>query len=205
MQNFDELISDTEATSSLAQHFLIAMPNLDDDLFAHSLIYVCEHNEKGALGLCINQPMPMLLVDLFEQMQLPLRRNDLREQHLFWGGPVQSERGFMLHPQQPTEEQKPWPYASSLKTPDGLQMTSSKDIVHMLSVGAGPTQLFATLGYAAWEHQQLEEELATHAWLVAPAENAHHIIFSMPYAKRYDAALQLLGIHATQLIQGGYA
>lgn len=205
MHSSDKPILDTAPTANLAQHFLIAMPNLDDDLFGRSLIYVCEHNEQGALGLCINQPMPMLLADLFEQMQLPLHRADLQQQPLFWGGPVQSERGFMLHPQQPTAEQSPWPYASSLKTPDGLQMTTSKDIVHMLSAGGGPTQLFATLGYAAWDYQQLEEELATHSWLAVPAENAHHIIFSMPHEKRYDAALQLLGIQAAQLMQGGYA
>lgn len=205
MQSSDTPLSDSAHTSSLAQHFLVAMPSLEDDLFERSLIYLCQHDEKGAVGLCVNQPMPLLLVDLFKQMELPLHRDDLQEHCLCWGGPVQSDRGFMLHPQQPIEEQTPWPYASSLHTSDGLQMTTSKDIVHMISAGGGPSPLFATLGYAAWEHHQLEEELATHTWLAVPADNAHHIIFSMPHAQRYDAALQLLGIDAAQLTHGGHA
>lgn len=194
-----------EHTTSLAQHFLIAMPSLQDDVFERTLIYICQHDEHGAVGLCVNQPMPVLLSDLFKQMELPLRRDDLQQHILYWGGPVQSERGFMLHPKQPTESQEPWPYASSVHTPDGLQMTTSKDIIHMLSAGGGPNPLFATLGYAAWQSQQLEEELASHAWLAVPADNAHHLIFSTPHEQRYDAALQLLGIQAAQLTLGGHA
>ncbi|MDO5653784.1 MAG: YqgE/AlgH family protein [Brachymonas sp.] len=215
--------TDTPLAVDLSQHLLIAMPGMDDMSFARSVIYICEHTSRGALGLCLNKPLPMSLLDLLSQRGLPLKRDDLRELPLCWGGPVQTERGFMLHPKRtgaeeaeagsdaiqddapPTsQDDDAWPYASSLSTADGLQITTSKDILEALSYVGGPTQIFAALGYCAWEKGQLEQELGQNSWLTVPAE--HSLIFDMPLELRYEGAMRLLGVSEASLsAQAGHA
>ena len=186
-----------------SQHFLIAMPGMEDPGFARSVVYICEHNEHGALGLCINKSLGITMSELFEQIQSPLKRNDLQDQPVCWGGPVQPERGFILHPQHQQEtsddELAPddaadatrWHYTSSLRTPDGLQMTTSRDIIEALAEGNGPAQLLAALGYSSWGQGQLEDEVRHNSWLTVPANPA--LIFDTPLDMRYTRAIELLG------------
>ncbi|MGD9585379.1 MAG: YqgE/AlgH family protein [Brachymonas sp.] len=189
--------SDPAPDFNLSQHFLIAMPGMEDELFARSVIYICEHTPRGVLGLCINKLADLSMHDLFRQAKLPMNRSDLEDEPIFWGGPVQSERGFILHPQAEDATTGLPVYASSLVTGDGLQMTTSRDILQALAEGHGPEKLLVALGYAAWESGQLEDELRRNSWLTVRAD--HHLIFEVPVAERYDAAMALLGVEAWRL------
>ncbi len=186
--------SNESASINLSQHFLIAMPGLQDSGFGRSVIYICEHNEHGAFGLCINKPLEMPLEDLFAQNRLPLKRTDLIGQRICWGGPLHPEHGFILHKKH-FEDQKTETdpsYTSSLQTADGLQMTTSRDVLDALSEGYGPSHVFAALGYSAWGSGQLEDEIRSNSWLTVAAE--HTLIFEVPFDERYDRAMLLLGV-----------
>jgi putative transcriptional regulator len=188
------------ASIDLTHHFLIAMPRLEDETFARSVVYLCEHNARGAMGLIINKPAEMSLRLLFDKVDLPLRREDLLQSPVIQGGPVQTERGFVLH--DPIRMEKPQEdggqiYASTLKVPGGLEMTTSRDVLEALSAGAGPRRVLVTVGYAAWGEGQLESELGENSWLTVPA-NAE-IVFETPIDQRYDKALDLLGLKSWML------
>lgn len=187
------------APTNLTNHFLIAMPGLRDEVFSRSVVYVCEHSERGALGLVINKTCDIDLRRLFERVDLPLRREDLSNAPVFQGGPVQTERGFVLHEHILPETGKPVEtvYASSLSIPGGLEMTTSKDVLEALASGAGPRKVLVSLGYAAWGEGQLESELSDNSWLTVAASNS--IIFDTPVAQRYDQALLLLGFESWML------
>lgn len=187
------------ASINLTNHFLIAMPGMEDDTFAKSVVYVCEHSERGALGLIINKPGEISLADLFQKVDLPLQRQDLALQPVFHGGPLQTERGFVLHEQMlvdgvPPDESL---YASTLTIPGGLEMTTSRDVLEALSSGGGPRRVLVTLGYSAWGEGQLESELAGNSWLTVDADTG--LIFDLPVDQRYDRALKLLGLEAWML------
>ena len=184
------------APTNLTNHFLIAMPGLRDEVFSRSVVYVCEHSAHGALGLVINKTSEIDLRRLLEKVDLPLRRDDLSNAPVFQGGPVQTERGFVLHEHisQSTDKPAETVYASSLSIPGGLEMTTSKDVLEALANGAGPRKLLVTLGYAAWGEGQLESELSDNSWLTVAASNS--IIFDTPVAQRYDQALLLLGLES---------
>ena len=180
---------------NLTHHFLIAMPGLDDDAFSKSVIYMCEHSERGALGLIINKPSDINLKSLFDKVDLPLLRADLIELPVFQGGPVQTERGFVLHESMlPNNESV---YASTMSMPSGLEMTTSKDVLEALSTGAGPRRIFVSLGYSSWGEGQLESEISDNSWLTVAADLA--IIFDTPSEQRYDKALMLLGVQSWML------
>lgn len=186
---------------NLANHFLIAMPDLSDELFGRSVIYICDHTDRGALGLIINKPGSIRLADLFSRVDLPLPDQQLAEQFVFHGGPVQTERGFVLH-DWPAEDgdrdlESGGAYASTLNIPGGLRMTTSRDVLEALAVGRGPARVLITLGYSAWEGGQLESEIAANHWLVMDADSA--VIFDARPEKRYALAMDLLGIRAWQL------
>lgn len=190
---------DSAPTINLTHHFLIAMPGLEDESFARSVVYLCEHSERGALGLIINKPTDITLKGLFDKVDLSLRREDLRTAPVFSGGPVQTERGFVLHEpmlmdKTETEESA---YASTMTIPGGLEMTTSKDVLEALSTGAGPRRVLITLGYSSWGEGQLESELAENAWLTVAADLS--VIFDTPVTERYDRALALLGLQAWML------
>lgn len=191
---------------NLTHHFLIAMPGLEDAAFARSVVYVCEHSSRGALGLIINKPTDITLPDLFKRIELNFGRVDLRETPVFLGGPVQTERGFVLHdPMRGADDaSEESGYASTLRIPGGLDMTTSKDVLEALSSGAGPHRVLVTLGYASWGEGQLESELAENSWLTVAADTS--LIFDTPVAERYDGALGLLGLEAWRLApQAGHA
>lgn len=184
---------------NLTNHFLIAMPGLEDGTFSKSVVYVCEHSERGALGLIINKPGGISLADLFQKVDLPLARKELGVQPVFHGGPVQTERGFVLHEAIQVEGIPPEEslYASTLMVPGGLEMTTSKDVLEALSSGGGPKRVLVTLGYSAWGEGQLESEIAGNSWLTVDADTG--LIFDSPVEQRYDLALKLLGLEAWML------
>jgi len=178
------------APINLTNHFLIAMPGLSDELFARSVVFMCEHSERGALGLVINKPSDILLPRLFEKVDLALAREDLAELPVFKGGPVQTERGFVLH--EAVSAPGETVYASTLAIPGGLEMTTSKDVLEAMASGAGPRRVFVSLGYASWAQGQLESEIVENAWLTVPADL--DLIFDTPVAERYTRAMGLLGL-----------
>jgi putative transcriptional regulator len=188
------------ASIDLKHHFLIAMPGLEDETFARSVIYMCEHSPRGAMGLIINKPADISMRHLFDKVDLPLRREDLMQSPVLQGGPVQTERGFVLH--DPLRMDKPQEdggsiYASTLTVPGGLEMTTSRDVLEALSSGAGPRRVLVTLGYSSWGEGQLESELAENTWLTVAA--SEEVIFDVPMAERYDRALDLLGLKSWML------
>jgi putative transcriptional regulator len=193
---------------NLTHHFLIAMPGLEDETFAGSVVYLCEHSERGALGLMINKPADIDLKTLFDKVELPLLRTDLTDSLVFQGGPVQTERGFVLHEAvlaiddsnavpgaiEPDVESI---YASTMTIPGGLEMTTSRDVLEALSTGNGPRRVLVTLGYSAWGEGQLEAELGENSWLTVEADLG--VLFDTPYEQRYEKALLLLGLQAWML------
>ena len=209
---------------NLTNQFLIAMPGMRDDTFSGAVVYLCEHTENGALGLVINKPIDIKLKNLFEKVALSLDAGALAEQPVYFGGPVQTERGFVLHeklvdasrPADPANRGDRGnsadgaasayksPYSSTLSIPGGLEMTTSKDVLEALANGAGPKRLLVTLGYSGWAAGQLEDELGRNGWLTVDA--APEVIFDTPVEQRYDRAVALLGFDPRMLSpQAGHA
>ncbi|MEN9586554.1 MAG: hypothetical protein RIT15_129 [Pseudomonadota bacterium] len=193
----------------LNNHFLIAMPSMDDADFEKTVVFVFDHGTNGAAGLVINRPSESTIQQMFYRMDLDLRRQDLLSTPVFNGGPMFTDRGFVLHEAQDTLElgsegfvpSKASFWMSTLEVPGGLEMTTSRDVLEALSSGAGPQKMFLALGYAAWQAGQLEREIAQNDWLTVPAD--HSIIFDLPVTKRYSAALSLLGLDEMMLAPSG--
>jgi len=184
------------ARIDLTNQFLIAMPGMADETFAGAVVYLCEHNEKGALGLVINKPIDIKLRNLFEKVEINLDSPELADQPVYYGGPVQTERGFVLHEKQ---LDGPGPYNSTMSVRGGLEMTTSKDVLEALAEGSGPKKVLITLGYSGWQAGQLEDELGRNGWLTVNADPA--VIFDTPIEKRYDRAVSLLGFDPRMLSQ----
>jgi putative transcriptional regulator len=186
----------TEDVSHLANQLLIAMPGMLDDQFAGTVVYVCEHNPQGAMGLVVNRPTNLELKDLFDRIELKLEITPLEKQPVYLGGPVQTERGFVLHPQADDIR-----YSSSLTVPGGLAMTTSKDVLEAVSTGQGPEQFLMTLGYAGWSAGQLEDEISKNGWLNVSTnlDDIKKIIFETPYEQRYEKVMNIIGIDPSHL------
>ena len=178
------------STINLTHHFLIAMPNMADPYFARTLTYICEHNDQGALGLVVNRPIDMTLQALFERLQLKLRDRELGGAPIFFGGPVQTDRGFVLHA--PAGN-----WQSTLRVGETIGLTTSKDILEALGRGDGPQRVLVSLGYAGWSAGQLEHEISQNAWLTVEARDG--IIFETPVEERMAAAMELLGLDYARL------
>ncbi len=174
----------------LTHHFLIAMPNMADPHFARSLTYVCEHNEQGALGLVINKPIDMTLAALFERIDIELQDRSLSRLPVYFGGPVQTDRGFVLHA--PIGQ-----WNSTLEVRNRIGLTTSRDILEAVASRGGPEKIMVTLGYAGWAAGQLEHELKQNAWLTVEARD--QIIFDLPAEERLPAAMELLGVSYASL------
>lgn len=184
-------------TTHLSNHFLIAMPNLADPNFFHTVTYICEHNEHGALGIVINRPMAFPLGDIFSQMNLTTPDGKVAETPVYMGGPVQPERGFVLH--QPLGS-----WESTLRVAEHIALTTSLDILNAISANRGPDLALVAIGYAGWGAGQLEQELTHNAWLSGPANE--EILFHTPPAQRWEAAAALLGVDLNLLsVQSGHA
>jgi putative transcriptional regulator len=181
---------------NLTNQFLIAMPGMADERFAGSVVYLCEHNDQGALGLVINKPTDITLGNLFEKVELSLQRAEMAAQPVYFGGPVQTERGFVLHDPAADDGER---YTSTLTVPGGLAMTTSKDVLQAMADGQGPRRVLVTLGYSGWGAGQLEDEIGRNGWLTVAAEPA--VVFDTPVELRYERALGLLGIDPRMLSQ----
>lgn len=177
--------------SSLQNHFLIAMPGLEDPFFHRTVTYVCEHNEEGAMGLIINQPVGLTVASLLEQIEIKVPQTPaLEEKQVLTGGPVATDRGFVLH-----TPQRGW--RSSLQLGDDIMITTSKDILESFGSEKAPPHFILTLGYAGWEAGQLEQEIADNSWLTIPADA--ELLFHTPTADRWSKAAERLGFAITQL------
>ncbi len=187
-----------KATSvpTLAHHLLLAMPSMSDPHFQRSVTFLCEHNDQGAMGIVINRPLTLTEKELFDHLSIPLK-NAESERAVFAGGPVQTDRGFVLH--RPFGE-----WLSTWHVSDDLDITTSRDVLQAMGNGDGPPDAFIALGYAGWGPGQLEKELRDNAWLTVPA--SAHVVFDVPVAERWNAAAKLLGINPAFLAtEGGHA
>jgi putative transcriptional regulator len=184
------------SASHLANQFLVAMPGMVDPNFSRSVIYLFEHTERGAMGLVVNRPTELDLGTLFDKIELKLEIAPLLEQPVYFGGPVQVERGFVLHEPIPSPS-----YSSSLIIPGGLTMTTSKDVLEALAIGNGPRKFLMTLGYAGWSAGQLEEEITLNGWMNVPLSRQQmiDIIFDTPSSQRYEKAMSFLGFDPSHL------
>ena len=182
---------------NLTDHFLIAMPAMDDPYFSKSLIYIAEHNEQGALGIIVNRPIDMNLATLFEKIDLPFESVSLANLPVLFGGPVQTDRGFVLH--RPVGE-----WQSTLAVNQEIGLTTSRDVLQSVARDGEPREIMVSLGYSEWGAGQLEHELAQNAWLTVPA--SAHILFDTPCEERLPSAMEILGIDFANLAeQAGHA
>lgn len=175
---------------NLTNHFLIAMPAMDDPYFSRTLIYIAEHNDQGALGLIVNRPIDMDLATLFEKIDVPLESPDVGRLPVYFGGPVQTDRGFVLH--RPIGN-----WQSTLAVTPEVGLTSSRDVLQAVGKEGQPGEVMVTLGYSGWGAGQLESELAQNAWLTVPANS--HILFELPSEERLPSAMEILGIDFANL------
>ena len=175
----------------LTGQFLVAMPAMADPNFDRTVTYICEHNQDGALGIIVNRPTDMSLGEILAQLDLAVSDPGIATQPVLLGGPVQPERGFVIH------DADHEAFSSTLDVPDGLRVTTSRDILVAMAEGKGPARAVIALGYAGWGAGQLEAEMAANAWLSVPA--TADIIFSVPFERRWEAAAALLGVNIAAL------
>lgn len=175
---------------NLTDHFLIAMPAMTDPYFSKALVYVAEHNERGALGIIVNKPIELNLGGLYEKIDIVLEGGDIANTPVFFGGPVQTERGFVLH--RPLGG-----WQSTLQVTPEIGFTTSRDVLQAFASSSGPADMIVSLGYSGWSAGQLEQELAQNAWLTVKADPK--IIFDLPYEERFASAMELLGIDFAKL------
>ena len=177
-------------STNLTNHFLIAMPGLLDPNFYQTVTYICAHNEEGAMGIVINRPLTIDLGEVLNQMDLKPSNEQIENIPIYHGGPVQADRGFVLH--RPDKE-----WQSSIHISQDIGMTTSRDILQAIAKGRGPEKSLIALGYAGWAAGQLETEIKENAWLSGPADS--DIIFNLPYEQRWESAARLLGIDMDKL------
>lgn len=181
---------DTEKTHSLAGQLLVAMPSMLDPNFHQTVTYICEHSDSGALGIVINRPMDMDIGEVLMQLSLEPNQEDSLHQPVLQGGPVQSERGFVLH-----ESSHNWD--STTEVSHSIYVTTSQDILSDVAAGNGPGRMLMALGYAGWEAGQLEHEIRQNAWLTVPA--SPNLVFEIPFQDRWQAAAESIGIDPASL------
>lgn len=170
---------------SLKHHFLVAMPTLIDSFFYHSVVYLCEHDSDGAMGLIINRPTRIMMRELLGHLQITNSTVWANHTAVLFGGPVQKDQGMVLH-----DGGQKW--KNTLQITDDIFLTTSSDILQSLGTEQGPPNSLVTLGYAAWEGGQLEEEITENSWLTVPA--THNLLFETPADERWQAAAKLLGV-----------
>jgi putative transcriptional regulator len=175
---------------SFSNMMLVATPAMSDPNFYHSVIYICEHQPEGAVGLIINRPMEFPISMIFEQLQIQPKGQHLSSRPLLFGGPIQPERGFVIHKQL-------GPWQSSLNLRDGVSITTSNDIIRAIALDKGPQDLLVTLGFTGWGSQQLEEEIKKDSWLICPFTS--ELLYDVPFEKRWLYAGSLLGVDMNQL------
>ncbi|MGH8147385.1 MAG: YqgE/AlgH family protein [Rhodanobacteraceae bacterium] len=176
---------------SLAGHFLIAMPGMGDPNFTRGITFICQHSKEGAMGLVVNRLSDYSLGDVLKQMHMACERIEVAAAPVLVGGPVQPERGFVLH----SSGEREW--ESSYHVSDALTVTTSRDILAAMADGDGPERVLVALGYAGWGAGQLEQELHENAWLTVAAND--RILFDTALDERWGAAVALVGINPANL------
>ncbi|MCF8193153.1 MAG: YqgE/AlgH family protein [Candidatus Methylopumilus sp.] len=180
---------------NLTGHLLIAMPGMTDPFFSKSVTFICTHNQDGAMGVMINRPTDLSYETLFEKIKVELAQSELADNTVLYGGPVQPERGFVLH-----EHSGEWD--STLSIAENTALTTSKDILESVAIGTGPKKMLLALGYAGWTAGQLEQEIAANSWLSVQAkdgETLHKILFECKAEDKLNASLALLGVNPAML------
>ena len=189
--------SSKKSINSLKNHFLLAMPSLNDENFSGSVVYICEHNADGAMGLIINQQLDIPAKAVFDRLDLE-QKNNRGDDLIFDGGPMQQDRGFILHS---TSEQK---WDSTIHIGGDVSLSTSKDILGDIALGGGPKDSLITLGYSSWDAGQLEQELKENIWLTIPADSS--IIFNTDCTQRAQAAAMSIGLNLDTLaLDSGHA
>lgn len=179
-----------KAITSLTNHFLIAMPGLADPNFARSVTLICEHSDKGAMGIVINRTTELKLRDIFEQLDIPASDSRLADMPVFYGGPVQNHRGFVVHA--PLGH-----WDATLPVTEHLGVSTSRDILEAIAENDGPERCLVALGYAGWAPGQLEREILENSWLYGPAND--EILFSVPVENRWKEAARAAGVNLERL------
>ena len=180
---------------NLTGHLLIAMPGMTDPFFSKSVTFICTHNQDGAMGVMINRPTDLSYETLFEKIKVDLIQSELADNAVLYGGPVQPERGFVLH-----EHSGEWD--STLSIAENTALTTSKDILESVAIGTGPKKMLLALGYAGWTAGQLEQEIAANSWLSVQAkdgETLHKILFECKAEDKLNASMALLGVNPAML------
>lgn len=177
-------------TLNVTDHFLIAMPGMGDPNFHRTVTYMCQHSHEGALGIVINRPTELKLGDILQQMGIKIGLEGINQVPVFYGGPVQPERGFVIH-----EPKGSWD--SSLEVTETIALTTSRDILEAIARGEGPERMVVALGYAGWGEGQLEQEIVENAWLNAPAKD--QILFEIPADQRWKSAAKQMGVDIGRL------
>ena len=185
------MTEDGQAFPSVAGQLLVAMPSLKDPQFGGTVVFMAEHTPKGAMGIVLNRASDMTMGSLFSRLDLSLDGHPLEDAPVLLGGPVQTDRGFVLH-----DPVGSW--SSTLAMTGGIGLTSSRDILEATANGRGPHRILVALGYSGWSEGQLEAELAANAWLTVPLHH-HDLLFSLPIEERLSAAFRLLGVDPVNL------
>lgn len=174
----------------LTNQLLIAMPYMGDPNFSQTVVLVCDHNAGSALGLILNKPLPMQMGEIFEQLEIKLDKRPLKERQVLRGGPMQTDRGFVVH-------RAFGEWDCTLKVSETLHVTTSLDILAAMARGQGPAEAVIALGYAGWDGGQLEQEIRANVWLCAPVDPG--LIFELPFESRWEAAGRLLGVELSRI------
>jgi putative transcriptional regulator len=176
--------------SYLNNQFIIAMPSLLDPIFHHTVTFLCQHTKEGALGIVINRSAEMKLGEIFKQMEIKVKSPTASETPIFAGGPVQQDRGFVVH-----TKGKDWDM--TLQVSEDISLTTSRDVIEAIAADEGPEQFLIALGYAGWGEGQLEQEILSNSWLNTPS--AKQILFHTPVSQRWNAAASQIGLDITRL------
>jgi putative transcriptional regulator len=180
---------------NLTGQFLIAMPSMTDPRFSQTITFICTHNEDGAMGIVINRPSEHNIADLLAQIKLTPQPTSLLKDRIYEGGPVQQDRGFVLHV--PNQE-----YDATILINEAIALTTSKDILEAAANNQAPEKMLIALGYAGWAPGQIEAEMGLNAWLnleTKQAEVFQKIIFDEPYQTRFDLAMRMMGLNLSNL------
>lgn len=177
---------------NLVDHFLVAMPAMEDPFFEKSVVYICQHDKEGAMGIVINKPSPVMMSLIFNDANINIPKK-LNQDWIMMGGPVQLDRGYVIH--SPVGS-----WQNSFLVNDNIALTTSRDVIESLAKPDVVNKAIISIGYASWQAGQLEQELAQNTWLTVPADE--HILFDLPYAERYEATFAKIGIHSYSLMQG---
>lgn len=177
-------------TAYFNNRFIMAMPTLMDPNFFRTVIYICEHNESGAIGIVVNRPLTVTLADVLSQMNITSTDEHVNAFPVLFGGPIHQERGFVIH--SPVGD-----WRSSVVTSNDIAVTTSQDVLEAIAEKKGPENYIISLGYSNWQAGQLEAEIASNYWLCCPVNK--DILFHTPFTERWVATAASIGVDVNKL------